>query len=105
MQTLDKEQLTPCHRMPILRLLDEQKSSSEAVKLLQTRLQHYGFSSLKADGFFGKKTEDAVKDFQGRSHDPSFPVDGIVGPLTNGSIRHMHDYYRIIIYLSALKYI
>ncbi len=78
MQTLDKEQLTPCHRMPILRRDDKQKSPSEAVK----RLQHYGFSTLKVDGFFGKKTEDAVKDFQGRSEDSSFPVDGIVGSLT-----------------------
>ena len=82
MQTLDREQLTPCHRMPVLRRDDKQKTSLEAVKVLQKRLQHYGFTSLKADGFFGKKTEDAVKDFQGRSHDPSFPVDGIVGPLT-----------------------
>ena len=68
--------------MPVLRRDDKQKSPSEAVKLLQQRLQHYGFSTLKVDGFFGKKTEDAVKDFQGRSEDPSFPVDGIVGPLT-----------------------
>lgn len=68
--------------MPVLRLLDHQKSLLEAVKVLQKRLQHYGFTSLKADGFFGKNTEDAVKDFQGRSEDPSFPVDGIVGLLT-----------------------
>ncbi|MEA5573302.1 peptidoglycan-binding domain-containing protein [Calothrix sp. UHCC 0171] len=84
MQTLNKEQLTPCHRMPVLRRDDRQKTASESVKLLQERLQKFGFSSLKADGFFGKKTEDVVKEFQerGNDHDPTVLVDGIVGPVT-----------------------
>jgi peptidoglycan hydrolase-like protein with peptidoglycan-binding domain len=84
MQTLNQEQITPCHRMPVLRRDDHQKTASESVKVLQTRLQSFGFKSLKADGFFGKKTEDAVKEFQerGNDHDPTVAVDGIVGAVT-----------------------
>ncbi|MEB3216714.1 MAG: peptidoglycan-binding domain-containing protein [Nostocales cyanobacterium 94392] len=84
MQTVNPEQLTPCHRMPVLRRDDRQKTASESVKLLQTRLRQYNFGSLKVDGFFGKKTENAVKEFQarGNDHDPTFIVDGIVGPQT-----------------------
>lgn len=84
MQTQSKEQLTPCHRMPVLRRDDHQKTATDAVKLLQKRLQSFGFESLKADGFFGKKTEDIVKEFQerGNDHDSTVSVDGIVGPRT-----------------------
>ncbi len=82
MQTLKKEQLPSCNTMPLLRRDDDQQFPSDSVKLLQTQLQHYGFNSLEVDGFFGKKTEDAVKDFQSRSEDPTSVVDGIVGPLT-----------------------
>lgn len=83
METANKEQLTPCHRLPVLRRDDRQKKASDYVKLLQERLKKYhGFESLKADGFFGKKTEDAVKDYQGRSEDPNMLVDGIVGEMT-----------------------
>jgi len=72
--------LPACSSLPILRR-DDYAPASESVETLQERLNHFGFS-LKVDGFFGKNTEKAVLDFQSRSEDDSFPVDGIVGPLT-----------------------
>lgn len=75
--------LPACSALPILRRNDQQKSPIENVKLLQQRLNQSGFS-LKADGFFGAKTEKAVYEYQerGNDHDPSVIVDGIVGPQT-----------------------
>ncbi len=74
---------TPCHRMPVLRRNDKQKTAEDLVKVLQQLLNKFGFS-IKVDGFFGAKTEAAVKQFQERvsDHDLKFPVDGIVGPKT-----------------------
>ncbi|SHJ16136.1 peptidoglycan-binding domain-containing protein [Lutispora thermophila] len=48
------------------------------VKLLQEVLNNHGYQ-LKVDGIFGKKTEAAVKDFQGKN---GLKADGIVGPKT-----------------------
>ncbi len=74
-----------CDIMPVLRRNDKQNSPNEQVKYLQQLLNNYGFR-LKVDGFFGAKTEVAVKEFQGRSHEEiglnSLTVDGIVGPQT-----------------------
>jgi peptidoglycan hydrolase-like protein with peptidoglycan-binding domain len=74
---------TPCHRMPVLRRNDKQKTADDTVKVLQKLLNKFGFP-IKVDGFFGAKTEAAVKQFQERvsDHDLDFPVDGIVGPKT-----------------------
>ena len=74
---------TPCHRMPVLRRNDKQKTADDMVKVLQKLLNKFGFP-IKVDGFFGAKTEAAVKQFQERvnDRDPNFPVDGIVGPKT-----------------------
>ena len=74
---------TPCHRMPVLRRNDKQKTADDMVKVLQQLLNKFGFS-IKVDGFFGAKTEAAVKQFQERvnDHDLKFPVDGIVAPKT-----------------------
>jgi peptidoglycan hydrolase-like protein with peptidoglycan-binding domain len=79
----DPSTLTPCHRMPVLRRNDKQKTAEDIVKVLQQLLNKHGFR-LKVDGFFGAKTEAVVKQFQERvnDHDPNFPVDGIVGPKT-----------------------
>ena len=85
MQTLNQQQQLPaCESMPVLRRDDNQKTASPSVKRLQQTLQKYGFSSLKADGLFGKTTENAVIEFQGRGndHDSTVIVDGIVGPQT-----------------------
>jgi mannosyl-glycoprotein endo-beta-N-acetylglucosaminidase len=60
--------------LPTLRLGSEGKD----VRYLQTILNYYGYS-LKIDGIFGKKTEDAVKKFQKSRR---LRVDGIVGPKT-----------------------
>jgi peptidoglycan hydrolase-like protein with peptidoglycan-binding domain len=75
--------LTPCHRLPVLRRNNRQKTADEMVKVLQQLLNKYNFR-LKVDGFFGSKTEAAVKEFQqrGNDHNPSILVDGIVGPQT-----------------------
>jgi len=51
---------------------------SPAVKLLQSMLTHNGVTVL-ADGEFGKKTEAAVRGFQGMH---MLVVDGVVGPKT-----------------------
>ena len=74
-----------CDIMPVLRRNDKQNSPNEQVKYLQQLLNNYGFR-ITADGFFGAKTEVAVKEFQGRSHEEigrnTLTVDGIVGPQT-----------------------
>mgnify|MGYP001194034513 CR=1 FL=1 len=48
------------------------------VKLLQEVLNNNGYK-LTVDGIFGKKTEEAVKDFQNKN---GLKADGIVGPKT-----------------------
>ena len=75
--------LPACSALPILRRNDQQKSPIENVRLLQQRLNQSGFS-LTADGFFGAKTEKAVKEYQDRYNEykPTVVVDGIVGPIT-----------------------
>jgi len=81
MQTETATHVLPaCSSLPVLRR-DDNAPASESVESLQERLNHFGFS-LKVDGFFGKNTEQAVLDFQSRNEDDSFPIDGIVGPLT-----------------------
>jgi peptidoglycan hydrolase-like protein with peptidoglycan-binding domain len=60
-----------------MRSLLKRGDSGEDVKLLQTAL------GLKADGNFGPKTEQAVKNFQG-SH--GLKMDGLVGPTTQRAI-------------------
>jgi peptidoglycan hydrolase-like protein with peptidoglycan-binding domain len=74
---------TPCHKMPVLRRNDKQKTADDIVKVLQQLLNKFGLP-IKVDGLFGAKTEAAVKEFQARinDHDLKFPVDGIVGPKT-----------------------
>ena len=73
----------PCHTMPVGRRNDQQKRADDTIKILQRLLNKFDFR-LKVDGFFGAKTEAAVKEFQrrGNDHDPEFLVDGIVGPQT-----------------------
>lgn len=84
MQSVAPNQIpTSCHRFPILRRNDRQSQPDESVKFLQQRLNFSGFN-LRVDGFFGPKTEAAVREFQarGNDHNPSILVDGIVGPQT-----------------------
>ncbi len=75
--------LPACSTLPILRRNDQQKSPTENVLLLQKRLNKYGFS-LTVDGFFGAKTEEAVKEYQDRYNEykPTVVVDPIVGQKT-----------------------
>ena len=76
--------LPVCSVLPILRRNDQQASAIENVRLLQQRLNTFHGIKLTVDGFFGAKTEAAVKEYQarGNDHDPSILVDGIVGPQT-----------------------
>jgi peptidoglycan hydrolase-like protein with peptidoglycan-binding domain len=76
--------LPACSTLPILRRNDQQKSPIENVRLLQKRLNTFHGIKVNVDGFFGAKTEAAVKEYQERisDHDLSFVVDGIVGPKT-----------------------
>jgi peptidoglycan hydrolase-like protein with peptidoglycan-binding domain len=75
--------LPVCSTLPILRRNDQQTYKDENVRLLQQRLNKFGFS-LKADGFFGALTEAAVKEYQDRYNEykPTVVADGIVGPIT-----------------------
>ncbi|HEY9637252.1 MAG TPA: peptidoglycan-binding domain-containing protein [Coleofasciculaceae cyanobacterium] len=76
---------TPCHRMPVLRRNDRQARAEELVKVLQQLLNKAdlhpstGGFPLTVDGFFGAKTEAAVKDYQAQC---CLVVDGIVGSKT-----------------------
>lgn len=54
--------------------------SKEEVKVLQSRLTECGYLNDKIDGIYGKKTEQAVKDFQRKA---GFTEDGIAWPQTN----------------------
>lgn len=80
-ETMETSPLPACKTLPVLRRNDRAIRPNNNVKRLQENLNRYNFR-LKVDGIFGKSTEDAVKDYQGRSEDPSFKSDGIVGPKT-----------------------
>jgi len=54
------------------------RAKGDSVRLLQELLNKAGYELL-VDGDFGKKTEDAVKDFQKKKN---LIVDGIVGTKT-----------------------
>ncbi|MBQ3575210.1 MAG: peptidoglycan-binding protein [Clostridia bacterium] len=56
------------------------KDEKEAVKELQTWLTDCGYLNDTIDGIFGKKTEQAVKDFQEKA---GINADGIAWPQTN----------------------
>jgi peptidoglycan LD-endopeptidase CwlK len=56
------------------------KDKGEGVRMIQTRLVALNlFGEKDVDGFFGKKTQAAVKKFQAMK---GLKADGIVGPLT-----------------------
>ncbi len=67
-----------CEKLLVLSRDDRQTAASEPVNYLQGRLNNYGYQ-LTVDGFFGAKTEAAVRKFQTRA---ALLVDGIVGPQT-----------------------
>ena len=60
----------------VVRVLPEQGSKGEAVKLVQEQVGAY------VDGDFGPKTEKSVKAWQKKNTDCCGPSDGIVGPRT-----------------------
>ncbi len=82
MESASAKKLPACKNLPVLRRNDKQTQASNDVKFLQKQLNLYRSKDINIDGFFGKKTEDAVKDFQANSGDYSGAIDGIVGPRT-----------------------
>lgn len=70
--------LLTCSSLPVLRRNDNATKANSYVQDLQRRLNNFGYS-LKVDGFFGKTTENAVKDFQSSN---KLKKDGVVGPNT-----------------------
>ena len=66
-------------------LIKRSTQKSNLVTLIQQRLNAMGYQpSLQPDGYFGSKTEHAVKWFQVSSQlsDTPLKIDGIVGPKT-----------------------
>ena len=61
-----------------------QGSSGEAVKTLQENLNTLGHSCGTADGIYGAKTANAVREFQEKHN---LTRDGIAGPLTQAAIK------------------
>lgn len=59
-------------------------SAGESVKELQQNLNKLGYSCGTADGSYGAKTANAVRNFQ---RDKKLSVDGIAGPLTQAAIK------------------
>jgi lysozyme len=66
---------------PIFRPLLKKGSRGEHVVYLQTKLTEKGFPCV-ADGIFGIKTEQSVKDFQKANIETCVMIDGIVGAKT-----------------------
>ncbi|MEN6348596.1 MAG: peptidoglycan-binding protein [Syntrophomonas sp.] len=58
------------------------------VKELQQMLRTLGYYQNKADGYFGKKTEQAVINLQ---QDNGVTADGIVGPVTFNALQKAYD--------------
>ncbi|KAF6004900.1 hypothetical protein F1559_003828 [Cyanidiococcus yangmingshanensis] len=55
----------------------------DAVMALQVALlELHGYDSVRIDGFFGRRTEAAVREFQRRGAARLMPIDGLVGPVT-----------------------
>lgn len=60
------------------------QGQTAAVKELQNLLRNKGYTSVTADGVFGSKTTQAVKEFQTKS---GLKADGIVGSKTWAALR------------------
>lgn len=58
-------------------------SKGDEVKQLQAALNATGNYNLKVDGIFGKDTDKAVRDYQGKN---KLSVDGIAGAKTLGAL-------------------
>lgn len=68
----------------------KQGAKGDRVIALQKRLNEFGFSSGKLDGVFGKKTSEAVIDFQRQS---KLTEDGVVGPITSAALGFDHIFH------------
>ncbi|MGI9022196.1 MAG: peptidoglycan-binding domain-containing protein [Acidimicrobiales bacterium] len=64
---------------PALIMQVAQGSTGDAVRAVQSQLNHYRPGFLTVDGSFGPQTDDAVRRFQTKN---GLVSDGIVGPMT-----------------------
>ena len=76
---LDADDLVPQPEPEPLKLPLKKGDKGDEVKAVQARLKALGYDVGKADGIFGKNTQDAVKLFQARN---GLTVDGKVGQRT-----------------------
>ena len=63
-------------------------SKGPEVRLVQRRLDHLGYASVKATGYFGLVIQRAVKEFQRTHH---LRGDGVVGPRTERALRAVRE--------------
>lgn len=68
-------------RQRLLRLANPYMSGTD-VKMIQARLQKFGYS-IVADGVYGPKTTAVIKQYQ---HNHGLDADGVVGPLTRARL-------------------
>ncbi len=64
------------------------RSKGPEVRLVQRRLDHLGYASVKATGYFGLVIQRAVKEFQRTHH---LRGDGVVGPRTERALRAVRE--------------
>ena len=76
---LDADDLVPAPEPDPLKLPYKKGDKGDEIKLVQQALKDLGYKVGKADGIFGKNTQDAVKLFQARN---GMTVDGKVGQRT-----------------------
>lgn len=80
------ETMNPIYPQRIIKVGEDDVA---VVRPLQLRLNELGCGPLQGTGFFGQKTDAAVKLFQARFPDPQgqpLVIDGEVGPLTWGAL-------------------
>ncbi len=75
------ENKAPAFPLPASKFFDKSTKYNASVKLAQRRLELRGWDLGKAgaDGFFGDRTDEVVRQFQ---HEKHLAVDGKIGPAT-----------------------
>ncbi|HXH64622.1 MAG TPA: peptidoglycan-binding domain-containing protein, partial [Mariprofundaceae bacterium] len=68
----------------------KQGAKGDRVIALQKRLTELGFSPGKLDGVFGKKTSEAVLEFQRQA---KLAEDGIIGPAASAALGFDHIFH------------
>lgn len=71
------------HNTKSVDVLSKYGSKGDEVTKIQTRLKNWGYYQGSVDGIYGKKTENAVINFQKKNN---LRIDGIAGPETLAAI-------------------